>query len=299
MGVEGDRGMARLFISYSHRDETWKDRAARQLAVLATAGLAVWDDRQIGAGDAWHDEIGRAIDGCDVALLLISAHFLTSAFILGEEVPRLLQRRQGQGIRVVPLILSPCQWTRIPWLKTIQARPKDGRPLSGMSEHEAESALCALAGEIAGLLLPSSVRSAVIARALPTVRPAVDLSKLPVGTPDFLGRDLELGLLDAAWSGAEPDVGDCADGEAARVRTADPADPGGVRCADPTGKVRTTDPTPPDGIASPGAPDALSVWQRKLAFLPVEEAKTADPEQRFAIQIRIDECKEKIRELGS
>ena len=154
--------MPRLFISYSHRDETWKDSAVRQLAVLATEGLAVWEDRQIAAGDGWQEEIGHAIDECDAALLLVSAHFLNSPFVLGEEVPRLLQRRQGQCIRVIPVILSPCRWTRIPWLKQIQARPKDGRPLSGMSEHEAEAALSALAGEIADLLLPRLTKSAAI-----------------------------------------------------------------------------------------------------------------------------------------
>jgi hypothetical protein len=43
---------------------------------------------------------------------------------------------------------------------------------------------------------------------------------------------------------------------------------------------------------------ALSTWQKKLAFLQTEEAKAVDAEQKFAIHQRIEEAKEKIRELG-
>ena len=146
----------RIFISYSHDDEAWKDRVVSQLGVLEHEGLlSVWEDRQIAAGDNWLPEIEAAIQSCSVALLLISAKFLTSKFILGAEVPRLLQRREHEGVRVIPVILKPCPWTRVGWLKSIQARPKDGKPLSGMSEYDADAALAALAEEIADRLARS------------------------------------------------------------------------------------------------------------------------------------------------
>ncbi len=89
---------------------------------------------------------------CSVALLLISAKFLNSKFILGTKVPALLKRREQEGVRIIPVILKPCAWTRVGWLKSIQARPKDGKPLSGMSEHDADAAIAALAEEIAKLV---------------------------------------------------------------------------------------------------------------------------------------------------
>ena len=47
-----------VFISYSHKDEVWKDRLATHLGVLQREGLLdTWDDRRIGAGDDWHEEI--------------------------------------------------------------------------------------------------------------------------------------------------------------------------------------------------------------------------------------------------
>ena len=182
----------RIFISYSHDDEAWKDRIVSQLGVLEHEGLlSVWEDRRIDAGGNWLPEIETAIDSCNVALLLISAKFLTSPFILGTEVPALLQRREQEGVRVIPVILKPCAWTRVGWLKTIQARPKDGKPLNGMSEYDADAALAALAEEIADLL----------ARTPPPTKSArVDLTKLPAGAADFLGREAELKLLDDAWA---------------------------------------------------------------------------------------------------
>jgi tetratricopeptide (TPR) repeat protein len=41
----------KVFISYSHKDEVWKDRLVKHLTVLAKQGrLDIWDDRRIGAG---------------------------------------------------------------------------------------------------------------------------------------------------------------------------------------------------------------------------------------------------------
>ena len=57
-------------------------------------------------------------------------------------------------------------------------------------------------------------------------------------------------------------------------------------------------PTTCESKSSPPSPSAIDVWQRKLAFLQTEEAKIADAEQKFAIQQRIEEAKEKIGQLG-
>ena len=195
--------MSRVFVSYSHLDEAWKDRLVKQLSVLAEVGLDPWDDRRIAAGDDWLPEIEQAIAECDVALLLISANFLTSPFILGKEIPRLLQRRLEDGIRVIPLILSPCQWQRIPWLSSIQGRPKDGKSLSGSSEHDVEVALSDLVGEIYDL---SQRLPAYPQPGQPVPPEKIDLQHLPKGSELLLGRDGELVLLDSAWqeSGKTP-----------------------------------------------------------------------------------------------
>lgn len=199
----------KVFISYSHLNEDWKNRVVSQLKVLSGEGLEVWDDRRIKAGDTWYAEIDAALKGCDIALLLISKEFLTSQFILQEEIPKLLQRRDAEGIRLIPVIIKPCQWTKLPWLSPTQARPTDGAELSGMSEHEAEAALSALAGEVFGLL------GALPQAAIPAFGD-VDIDHLPKGAERIFGRRVELQLLDAAWA------------EAGRTTLVELVAPGGV-----------------------------------------------------------------------
>ena len=142
-----------IFISYSHVDEKWKERLVKQLKVLELEGaLEVWDDRRIAAGDDWLPAITQEMERAKVAVLLISADFLTSKFIRSTEVPAVLARRQTGGLRVIPLIVHPCPWQAVPWLSAIQCRPKDGRPLSAGSKNKVDSDLAALAMEIRGLL---------------------------------------------------------------------------------------------------------------------------------------------------
>ncbi|MFN8384387.1 MAG: toll/interleukin-1 receptor domain-containing protein [Anaerolineales bacterium] len=139
-----------VFISYSHKDEEWKNRLETHLRVLEMQEiLNVWEDRQIEAGDDWYPEIENAINNATIAILMISANFLTSKFIVGEEVPKLLERREKEGIRVIPVIVKPCTWTRVSWLSKIQARPKDGRALSAGSDHQIDLDLSAIAEEVA------------------------------------------------------------------------------------------------------------------------------------------------------
>ena len=123
----------RVFISYSHKDKLWKDRLASHLGDLQEKKLIdAWDDLRVPVGSDFRREIDRAIDRAGVAVLLISANFLASDFILREELPRLLERRG----RIVPVIVEPCAWKEVDWLSQMRVFPEDGRPLSGRSEQE-------------------------------------------------------------------------------------------------------------------------------------------------------------------
>ena len=160
--------MSKIFISYSHKDEIWKDRLQEQLEVLALEGyFSVWDDRQIEPGDDWFAEIERELNQADVAVMLISASFLRSSFIRTEEIPTLLRRRKQEGIRLIPLILRPCRWQNIEWLKAILGGYRDNVALSGLSEHQQEEALSDLAGKIHDILNPVATKSP------PTTEPTI------------------------------------------------------------------------------------------------------------------------------
>ena len=100
-----------VFVSYSHRDEIWKDRLKPHLQMLEQAGrLTIWDDRDIDAGATWYDEIKDAMEEAEVAVCLISADYLASDFCVKEEIPYLLERRKSDGMLLLPILIRPCAW---------------------------------------------------------------------------------------------------------------------------------------------------------------------------------------------
>src|SRR5262249_47183103 len=132
----------KVFISYSHKDEMWKDRLMSHLSVLYYERLLhVWTDRRIEVGADWQEKVNEAMGDSRVAVLLITANFLTSEFILNQEVPSLLERHAQGGMLVLPLLAQPCPWKLVSWLAPRQVRPQDGRPLSAGSEVDIDADL--------------------------------------------------------------------------------------------------------------------------------------------------------------
>ena len=138
-----------VFIGYSHKDKSWKSKLVKHLRVLQLEGLLdIWDDSHIEAGEDWYQEIQEAIEASSVAILLVSADFLTSKFIRNKEVPRILERREKEGLRIFPVITRPCAWDKVEWLARMQVRPMDGKPLSAGDDHQIETELTAIAKEV-------------------------------------------------------------------------------------------------------------------------------------------------------
>lgn len=139
-----------VFIGYSHKDKSWKGKLVTHLEVLQLEGLLdIWDDSRIEAGEDWYQEIQEAIEAASVAILLVSADFLTSKFIRNKEVPRILERREKEGLRIFPVIMRPCAWDEVEWLARMQVRLMDGEPLSAGNDHQIETELTAIAKEVA------------------------------------------------------------------------------------------------------------------------------------------------------
>jgi internalin A len=129
----------KLFISYSHKDETFKDELVSMLEGLQRQGIVdTWQDRRIEPGDEWNKSIHDAMDECDLALLLVSRDYIASRFIQEQEQPKLLQRREEMRVRVIPIIVRPCKWQSEPVLKDLQALPKDGKAVITFSPDNGE-----------------------------------------------------------------------------------------------------------------------------------------------------------------
>jgi hypothetical protein len=122
--------MAKLFISYSHRDEKALERLHTHLAMLRREGaIEEWFDREILAGDDIDKEIGGALRESDIFLALISPDFLASNYCYEREMKTALERNDEGTLRVIPIILEPCDWKSSP-LGKLKALPKDGKPVS-------------------------------------------------------------------------------------------------------------------------------------------------------------------------
>src|SRR5882724_11348370 len=89
-----------IFISYSHKDEAWKDRLLTHLTPLVAAGrVEVWNDRRIRPGSEWFTEIENAMNTAAVAICLISRNYLQSSFCTQYEVAPLLPANRAEKAR--------------------------------------------------------------------------------------------------------------------------------------------------------------------------------------------------------
>jgi tetratricopeptide (TPR) repeat protein len=143
----------KLFYSYSHKDETLKDKLVTHLAVLKRQGLIEeWNDRQIGAGDEWKGEIDEHLEEADIVLLLVSPDFIASDYCYDIEMTRALARHDGGDARVIPVILKRTpRWTKTPFGK-LQALPNDGAPVTGRKWKNQGEALGDIADGIAAVV---------------------------------------------------------------------------------------------------------------------------------------------------
>lgn len=145
---------AMVFISYSHKDEAEKEALLTQLRVLQRADvIEVWCDDELRGGETWEPAIEKALLRARVAVLLITANFLTSEFIVRTEVPKLLRRREQDGITIIPVIAKGCPWQEAPWLQSMNVRPKNGDPVWGGKDNRLpDDVLAEIAGEIARIV---------------------------------------------------------------------------------------------------------------------------------------------------
>ncbi len=139
----------KVFVSYSRKDDRWKDRFVQQLDVVQRENLLeVWVDSKIKGGQDWYNILHKALLEARVAVLLVSDSFLTSNFILSDEVPPLMECHVSRGMRIIPVIVWPCNWQKVSWLSSFQVLPKHGVPLTKGTVYSQRRKLCEVASEI-------------------------------------------------------------------------------------------------------------------------------------------------------
>ncbi|OQY57848.1 MAG: hypothetical protein B6245_14960 [Desulfobacteraceae bacterium 4572_88] len=145
--------MSKIFISYSRKDEKWRERIVSHLEAISDPDMKVWYDTRISPGEEWYPEIEHAMNTADAVILVVSRNFLTSEFIREEEIPRILKRKEKDELIVIPVIAESCAWKKVPWLSKMAFRPKTGEPLSsGENEYQIDAELTTIAEELYDLL---------------------------------------------------------------------------------------------------------------------------------------------------
>ncbi|MEX3992677.1 DnaB-like helicase C-terminal domain-containing protein [Paraburkholderia sp. EG286A] len=114
-----------IFISYSHKDEPFKECLEEHLAVLRRAKkISQWSDRKIVPGTSWAAEIDRNIETADIILLLVSSSFIASGYCYEKELARAIKRHEAESAVVIPVFVRPVDLTDEP-LMGFQGLPKD------------------------------------------------------------------------------------------------------------------------------------------------------------------------------
>ncbi len=196
-----------IFISYSHKDEEWKDRLLPHLRMLEKAdlGITVWDDRKIDIGDKWYPEIEEAMRKAAFAICLISANYLSSDFIVKEKVPFLLERHKKEGMFIFPILISPCVWRIFSWISETQMLPRDRKSI----EEDYPEKYNGIFKQIPEKML-EIINTPDYEVPAPTAKWAQpekeDISRLPKTEYELFGRKKELELLEEAWQSDQTNI---------------------------------------------------------------------------------------------
>jgi hypothetical protein len=215
-----------IFISYSHRDEPerpgpneecWLTFVQSHLQPAVKHGIYdLWVDEDIPGGGAWREDITKKLDECDVCVLLVSRHSLASDFIIDVEIETLRNRREKGEVEIFPIVLTPCAVQTAPWIREINLRPPNGRPLSDFRVNERHKQMALIAAEIAALAERMTRRGQVQVQQQIYQQGGwrdrqqqqqqqlqgchVDIKHLPeTAYENLVGREYELKRLDEAW----------------------------------------------------------------------------------------------------
>ena len=156
----------KVFISYSHKDRKHLDLLQRILKPMVRDGVIdLWDDTRIASGDKWREEIRKALDDSDIAILLVSDYFLASDFIAKNELPPLLKK-----VHVHWILVSHCMWDETD-LAAYQAAHDVDRSLDGLRLPDRKKILVGVSREIINAWRAEDSRARAAAEARAARRP--------------------------------------------------------------------------------------------------------------------------------
>ena len=150
-----------IFVGYSHEDTEWKDRLCQMLAPFLRDGgieLQLWvDDESIQPGDRWHEKIQSALKAAGVAVVLVSASFLASEYVMKYELPEIMSAAADGKIRLLWVYVSYAAYDATE-LEPFQAAHDVSQPLYALKRPEQDAILLKVARDIKAAALGASDR---------------------------------------------------------------------------------------------------------------------------------------------
>lgn len=137
----------RIFISYSHENEIWLTEWSDLIKQIPNPKylLKLWErtfrkekvtfwfdrepDQGLLGGESWRERIFEEIDKSRIAVLLVTQEFVTSPFIMDEELPRIFAKHKRGEMEILPLFLQPTRMKDLAEVDFLQFVP-GGTPLS-------------------------------------------------------------------------------------------------------------------------------------------------------------------------
>jgi len=147
-----------IVISYAHADEPehpaegevkWLSFVTGYLRPAIKHGAVdLWLDRLMPGGADWEREI--ELRACDIFILLVSRHSLSSDYVVDKEIAIIRERQaKGEVVHFYPLVLTPTPKIALDRVRDKNLRPRDGKPFSDYSVNEQYRHMNEAANEIA------------------------------------------------------------------------------------------------------------------------------------------------------
>lgn len=127
---ENTQEKVRVFVSYSHKDRTHKEKLLAHLSVLKRSNLIeTWHDGEIKSGDNFNIEIKENLEKADIILLLLSADFIASSYCYEIELQKALIRHKNKEAFIIPIMVDKFLIEKTIF-KDIQVLPKNGQAVT-------------------------------------------------------------------------------------------------------------------------------------------------------------------------
>lgn len=169
-----------IFISYSEKDKNEKNQLQTHLRARQ---IKSWDRDQIAGGSDRDQEIEQAIFRANIAIVLVTANYLSSIGDDKTEIHRLLRRNELGELIIYPIISKHCSWKE-DWLQKFKVRPISEAPVWGGEIVKAEEEISEIVNELAG----SDFHKSVPTSALTLMKNGLDMGPMVKGLQDLYDR---------------------------------------------------------------------------------------------------------------